>query len=140
METRNEFDLSSDDQGFLDSLGLTWEAIRERGQLWILIHNFEPPFGYIQEKVSMAINIPSAYPRAQLDMVYFFPALSRKDGHRIGALATLHLDGKSWQRWSRHRTVKNPWREGVDNVSTHYALIENWLIREFNKVPYEVPA
>jgi len=140
METRHEFDLSDDDQGFLQTLGLPWETIKERGQLWVLIHNFEPSNGYVQNQVTVAINIPSAYPRAQLDMVYFFPAISRKDGHRIGALTTLALDNKTWQRWSRHRTVKNPWREGVDNISTHFALIENWLQREFNKIPYEVPA
>ncbi len=140
METRHEFDLSNDDQGFLEALGLPWETVRERGQLWLLIHNFEPPHGYAQKQVTIAINIPSAYPRAQLDMVYFFPAIVRLDGHRIGALATLHLDGKTWQRWSRHRTAKNPWRAGVDNISTHFALIENWLQREFNKIPYEVPA
>lgn len=140
MTERREFDLSDEDQGFLETLGLPWETIRERGQLWVLIHNYQLPLGYAQKVVSIAINIPSSYPRAQLDMVYFYPSISRKDGHRIGALTTLAMDNKTWQRWSRHRTRHNPWREGVDNISTHFALIENWLQREFNKIPYEVPA
>ncbi|WP_299533575.1 E2/UBC family protein [Ulvibacterium sp.] len=140
MEARQEFDLSDEDQGFLEALGLPWETIKERGQLWVLIHNYEPPLGYAQKVVSIAINIPSSYPRAQLDMVYFYPSISRKDGYRIGALTNLVMDNKTWQRWSRHRTRNNPWREDVDNISTHFALIENWLQREFNKIPYEVPA
>jgi hypothetical protein len=45
------------------------------------------------------------------------------------------LDGKSFQRWSRHRTAENPWRIGRDNLGTHIILVEDWLAREFEKCP-----
>jgi hypothetical protein len=67
-------------------------------------------------------------------MVYFHPPLARKDGKAIGATqATQALDGKSFQRWSRHRTPAHPWIPGQDDLSTHIALIEEWLSREFEK-------
>jgi hypothetical protein len=67
-------------------------------------------------------------------MVYFYPALARTDGIRIGATETVQLiDGKGFQRWSRHRTPQNPWRVGHDNLGTHIILIEDWLEREFKK-------
>jgi hypothetical protein len=137
---RKEFDLLIEDKEFLDSLGLPWECISHRGCQWILIHDYNLHLGYKPEKVSIAIELAVGYPRAQLDMVYFFPANSRKDNHLIGALANRTIDGKNWQRWSRHRSRSNPWREGIDNVSTHFACIEYWMEREFKLVPNAIPA
>jgi hypothetical protein len=69
-------------------------------------------------------------------MVYFFPALARKDGRVIAAAEAMQpLDGKSFQRWSRHRTAQNPWKIGRDNLGTHIILVEDWLTREFEKCP-----
>ena len=65
-----------------------------------------------------------------LDMVYFDPWLSRQDGKPIGAAnVSQALDGKSYQRWSRHRTGQNPWKPGEDSIGTHIFLIEDWLQR-----------
>jgi hypothetical protein len=67
-------------------------------------------------------------------MVYFFPALARRDGRPIGATQAMQpLDGKSFQRWSRHRTQQNPWKPGRDNLGAHIILVEDWLAREFEK-------
>lgn len=137
---RKQFELFEEDQDYLESLGLPWETIVEGKMLWILVHEFKLPEGYKQEKVALAINMPAGYPRTQLDMVYFHPAITRNDNQPIGALAQQNIDGNSWQRWSRHRTRKNTWREGVDNLATHFALIENWLEREFKLRPYAVSA
>lgn len=65
-------------------------------------------------------------------MAYFSPGLARKDNQPIGATeSTQALDGKSFQRWSRHRTNEAPWRPGDDDVATHLVLVANWLEREF---------
>ena len=65
-------------------------------------------------------------------MVFFFPALARKDNQSIGAIQSAQaLDGKSFQRWSRHRTATAPWRPGEDDVSSHLVLVDDWLEREF---------
>ena len=56
--------------------------------------------------VTAAIRIETGYPNTELNMVYFFPALARMDGKPIGATdAPQPLDGKTYQRWSRHRTA-----------------------------------
>lgn len=128
---RCQFSLPEADETFLESLGLLWEAIIENGARWLLLHGYPVPPGYNHDRVVVAIRVETGYPEAQLDMVYFYPPLARLDGVAIGALSTQSLDGKSFQRWSRHRTGVNPWRPGEDDLSTHLALVDDWLEREF---------
>lgn len=134
---RKQFELPEEDRGhleFLENQGLSWEAIVEGNAKWLIIHNWAVPAGYNHGQVSLALSIPTAYPDAQIDMVYFFPALQRKDGQSIKATASMQsIDGKAWQRWSRHRTGQNPWRPGIDNLSTHLSQVNNWLEREIPK-------
>lgn len=128
---RRQFSLPEADETFLESLGLLWEAIIENSVRWLLLHSYPVPPGYNQGSVMVAIRIETGYPEAQLDMVYFYPPLDRLDRVTIGALSTQPLDGKTFQRWSRHRTGVNPWRPGEDDLSTHLALVNDWLEREF---------
>lgn len=133
MELRRQFDLLEEDEAFLNDYGLTWETLND-GSLWVLIHRFPTPKGYNEDYVTVAIRIETGYPNAQLDMAYFYPALTRLDGKPIGATnATQAIDGKNFQRWSRHRTPQNPWIAGRDGLGTHVILIEDWLEREFEK-------
>lgn len=133
MELRRQFDLLEDDDVFLKEYGLPWETVTD-GSPWVLIHQFKTPPGYNHDLVTVAIRIETGYPNAQLDMVYFYPALARADGKPIGATdAKQMLDGKEYQRWSRHRTPQNPWVPGRDGLGTHVILIEDWLEREFYK-------
>lgn len=136
---RREFELLKEDQEYLDSIGLAWETIISQGFNWVLIHEYSLVNHYKPTKVSIAIELAVGYPRAQLDMVYFYPAISRVDYRPIGALADRIIDGKNWQRWSRHRTASNPWREGIDNLSTHMACVEYWLERELKLYPCALP-
>lgn len=131
---RRHFALPEADEEFLNSSGLRWETLLESGVRWLLVHDFPVPPGYNVATVTVALRIETGYPDAQLDMAYFFPALARADGRPIGALSSQALDGKTLQRWSRHRTGENPWRPGIDDVSTHLMLVENWFRREFQKV------
>jgi hypothetical protein len=133
MTLRRQFDLLPDDEKFLQDYGLNWETIVD-GSQWVLVHDFPTPDGYTASRVTAAIRIETGYPATELNMVYFFPALARKDGKPIGATqAQQELDGKIFQRWSRHRTAQNPWKNGHDNLGTHIFLIEDWLEREFEK-------
>ena len=71
------------------------------------------------------------YPTSPLDMAYFFPALARTDGRAIpNADAIQHIDGKPWQRWSRHRIGATAWVPGVDNLERHFLFVQQWLSRE----------
>lgn len=127
---RSNFDMPQSDREFLEARGLPWEAVIEANYKWLLIHDFSVPAGYNHSKVTAGLMIVSGYPDAQIDMVYFYPALARLDGKPIKALASQNIDGTVYQRWSRHRTPKNPWRPGEDDVSTHLAQVEFWLEKE----------
>lgn len=130
---RREFELPSADQMFLGQYGLPWESIVE-GSHWVIIHHFPTGTGYNYERVSIAIRIETGYPLAPLDMVYVFPPLARTDGRPIPQTSVpQQLDGKEWQRWSRHRSAENPWRPGVDSLEDHVLLVEDWVSREFNR-------
>ena len=73
--------------------------------------------------------IPSGYPTSPIDMFYFRPPILRIDGGEIASLADETHFGRIWQRWSRHY-LPDQWRDGVDNVATHIAFIENVLKSE----------
>lgn len=133
LSVRRAFKLPAFDESFLNSMGLAWETIVEGGKQWLLIHDHPVPPGYTNSSAIVALQIAPGYPDTQIDMVYFAPPLARLDGVAINALTELRIDGAVFQRWSRHRTKEHPWRPGVDDVSSHLALVEDWLEREFRK-------
>ena len=131
---RREFALPAEDQRHLDQLGLPWEAVKNAGEFWVLLHSWPMPAGYDRSTTSVGIKIESGYPIAQLDMAYFWPPLRRADGRAIPCSdATHQRDGNTWQRWSRHRTPLNPWLAGEDSLETHLILVRDWLPREFER-------
>lgn len=130
---RRQFDLTGEDDRFLQRQPSEWEAVAENNIKRIIIHDFPVPDGYNIEKVALYIRLEATYPDTQLDMVYFFPKLARSDGNPIKAITDDQFDGKIWQRWSRHRTNQNPWRPGIDNLETHLILVSEWLRLELQK-------
>lgn len=130
---RREFDLPSFDAQYLGTTGLEWETFVEGAGRWLLLHNWPVRTGYNVERVLVALQLPPGYPDAAIDMAYFYPHLSRNDGKSINALSNQDLDGRSFQRWSRHRTGEAPWRPGEDDVLSHLVLVEDWLAREFEQ-------
>ena len=130
---RRQFALPAEDMEWLNATGKPFELVTEGGALRVVIQDWPVPPGYNVTSVCANVRIEPGYPDAQIDMAYFFPALVLQSGRPIGALAADQFDGKTWQRWSRHRTPANPWRPGTDNLSTHFALILEWLERETRK-------
>jgi len=130
---KRQFILPEEDIEFLDSIGYKWEARVDGNNKWVIICDYEVPDGYSHKNVEVALRIDPGYPVSQIDMVYFCPALNLVDGRQPGALTNMAFLGKTWQRWSRHRTGHNPWRPGVDNLSTHVQLVNYWLERELKK-------
>lgn len=128
---RREFELPDGDVEFLDAQALPWEAVRVGAVGRLIIHDFPIPAGYKHDRTTLNLRIEPAYPETQIDMVYFLPALERIDGAAIPQISVDQFDGKTWQRWSRHRTGQNPWRPGIDDVGSHLALVRFWLEREF---------
>lgn len=129
---RRMIDLLPEDEAFLDKNYPHWESLKEGNTGWILIHKFKVPAGYNVEETTVSLMIPPSYPSTEFDMMYFCPALHRKDGQPIGALSQQSLDGKTFQRWSRHRHA-GEWRSGIDNLETHVLSVQAWLIDELKK-------
>lgn len=130
---RKHFSLPEQDVDFLNSSGYQWEAIREGSGNWVIIYSYPIPEGYNVNMVNLALKIDAGYPVSQIDMVYFMPALRLSNNRTIIALAQKNIDGKTWQRWSRHRTGENPWRPGLDDISTHLQMVNFWLERELKR-------
>ncbi len=130
---RRQFSLPAEDLEWLELLERPFELVNEGGALRVILCKVPLPHGYTATEVTINVRIESGYPDAQLDMAYFYPPLERSDGKAIAATSPDAFDGKTWQRWSRHRTPANPWRPGIDNLSTHYELIVDWLQRELSK-------
>lgn len=132
-QDRADFDLPSEDMEWLEDKGLRYERVLEGRTMRVIVYDYPVPDGFNVAKVDINVRIEPNYPDTQIDMAYFYPPLSRRDGRQIRALSSDTFDGKNWQRWSRHRTPANPWRPGIDNLGTHFALIESWLERETTK-------
>lgn len=129
---RREFAFTADETDYLNSLGLEWSTLIDGGTRWLIVRGHPVPTGYNHGTVDVAIQISPGYPDSPLDMAFLCPGLARTDGKVLKATqTTVSIGGRSFQRWSRHRTPENPWRAGVDNIATHLLLVEDWLSREF---------
>ena len=133
FQGRREFALPQEDIDWLNGIASRYELVAEGNVLRVVLYGFPIPPGYNHGKADVNVRIDTGYPDTQIDMVYVYPALVRTDGKQIGGLSTDQFDGKEWQRWSRHRTPANPWRPGIDNLATHFGLIEHWFSRELAK-------
>jgi hypothetical protein len=133
LDVRRHLRLLPEDEQFLNEYGRPWETIVD-GSQWVLIHEF-PTFGpYNHPRVTVAVRLETGYPNTELNMVYVHPQMARQDGRPIGATQVNQtIDNKVFQRWSRHRTARNPWRPGEDGIASHVCLIEDWFQREFEK-------
>jgi len=129
VQLRRQFQPPEEDVAALDTSGCPWETIVAEGVRWLLVHEWPVPPGLTATRVTAAVRIVTGYPAAALDMIYLNPPLQRSDGQAILGLSTLLLDGGTFQQWSRHYTPANPWRIGVDDVSSHLRAAEEWLRR-----------
>ena len=133
FQGRRDFVLPQEDLDWLNGIAGRYELVAEGNVLRVVLYDFPVPPGYNRGKADVNVRIDTGYPDTQIDMVYVYPALVRADGKPIGGLSTDQFDGKEWQRWSRHRTPANPWRPGIDNLATHFGLVEHWFARELAK-------
>ena len=126
--------LTTDDVSFVKSYSEELvDFITKGNTCWTVFRQFKLPEGYNVDVADLAIMVPSNYPLGRLDMFYFSPALSRKDAKPIGALTSTTLEGKNYQRWSRHRTPANPWNPEIDNLESHVMLATSCLEAELKK-------
>ncbi|WLT40276.1 multiubiquitin domain-containing protein (plasmid) [Synechocystis sp. B12] len=128
-DARREFSLLAADAEFLKKRGLDWQTVNSDGQ-WLIVSDYPLPPGYDVAACTLAVLIPPSYPTAALDMFFCHPPL------RINGIVppqTEHhqaIDGRNFQRWSRHRGGASLWDPSVDNLASHFALIDEALARE----------
>ena len=122
--------LPSDDEG-LAQRGLEPRRLIERGRRWLIFVDYRLPKGLSPKAILLAIEIPSSYPRAEIDMFYCCPAVHRVDGKGIPQTqVSERIAGKVFQRWSRHRGALSQWDPTTDTVLTHLALVDAALLAE----------
>lgn len=124
--------LLSEDLSFLEQFKAV-NFINSGNTDWLILRSCKLPDGFNARVADVAFLIPKSYPASQLDMFYFFPELKRNDGEPIGALSSQTLEGKLYQRWSRHRSGQNSWDPEVDNIQSHYEMMMSCLKEEFKK-------
>lgn len=130
---RIQFSLPQEDVNFLEALSLEWECVLNNGNvMYLLIYDYPVPEGYNTATATVALGINSSYPITQIDMAYFFPHLSKVNRRPISCVTPLTIDGKDFQQWSRHRQ-SGEWVPGVDNLSTHLALVDSWLSKDLKR-------
>jgi hypothetical protein len=128
---RQLFTLPEDDVLQLNAAGHDWETIPDR---WFLVHGFPVPAGFNVPEADVALQITAGYPTAALDMAYFHPQLRLANGRAIPNVeAQQIIDGKPFQRWSRHYTPQHPWLPGEYNITSHLLLVRSWLDRELTR-------
>jgi hypothetical protein len=127
---RRDFNLPSSDIEFLERNKFEWETVNENNVMRVIIHGYHIPDGYNTGTAKVYVRIDSTYPDTQIDMAFFNPPLSLKNGKQIKNLSLIQFDGIEWQQWSRHRTGANPWRLSVDNLETHLLAVDEWLKKE----------
>lgn len=126
-----EFALLPTDETGLQERRVDWSAVVDQGRRWLLLHDVALPEGYNTPTATIAVEVPTSYPMAEIDMFYCQPALSRADGRPIPQTeVTQAIAGDTFQRWSRHRGAGSQWRPGNDNVLTHLTLVDASIARE----------
>lgn len=119
-----DFALPDEDLEYLDAhFPGQWEKVSEGSKYGIIISDYQLPDLYTPDKSDLMLIIPADYPTGMLDMFYFSPAISRKDGRGINALTDENHFERQWQRWSRHYT----WEPGNHSIVSHISYVYNQL-------------
>jgi len=127
----NSFQIFPKDTEYLNHVFGNFRTIIEQNRRWLIVDNYQLPEGYNHQVISIALEIPTAYPQAEIDMFYTYPRIQLSTG-AIPSCTEVDqpIEGKPYQRWSRHRSYLSAWNPACDNVITHFALIEESLLRE----------
>lgn len=128
---QGNFEVLPNDRDYLSHAFKKFRTTIENGRRWLIVEDYQLPDGYNHNTVALAVEIPIGYPQAQLDMFYTYPAVQLLTGQQPDR--TEHretIEGKNYQRWSRHRGQTSMWNPAVDSIITHFALIEEAIVRE----------
>lgn len=126
---RRHFRIACGDEESLNATGLEWETVSEHGCRWLIIRRRPLPAGFDVTLADLALVIPPLYPDVQIDSVLFRPCPRLPGGTNLSHVSPYSFDGDTWTHLCRHRTASNPWRPGVDDIASHLALVDCWLMQ-----------
>lgn len=126
-----QFEVLQKDSEYLKQVFGDFRTIIDQGRRWLIVENYELPEGYSHKQITLALEIPSLYPQAEIDMFYTCPRIYLPNGVTPSCTEVDQIiEGKIYQRWSRHRSQVSQWNPAIDSVVTHFSLIEESLLRE----------
>lgn len=119
--------LPEQDRDYLTNRAISFLEVAENNNRGVIFINRFLPLGrYSDPMVDVFLPLPSGYPDVPPDMFYVFPwvKLTPENKYPKAADQPFPLNGKSWQRWSRHPEA-NTWRRGIDGIWTAIKRIEH---------------
>lgn len=126
-----QFEVLQKDSEYLQQVFGNFKTVIDQGHRWLIVDNYVLPPGYSHKEITLAIEIPGLYPQAEIDMFYTYPRIYLSNGTTPPCTEVNQMiDGKNYQRWSRHRSGISQWNPAIDSVITHFSLIEESLFRE----------
>lgn len=115
------------DRLFLEHAGINYRVFEEGGMLNVELLDFPIPHGLNAGTASILFRLSASYPDTPPDMWWIIPHLTSVNGGAIPATEVIEtIDGRSWQRWSRHLDPAS-WRSGVDGLESYVRLLRNEL-------------
>lgn len=119
--------LPEPDIAFLERAGIPHRVFEEGGMLNVELLEFPLPDGLNAGRANVLFRLSPSYPDTPPDMWWVIPHLTPVGGGQIPATEVIEtIDGRSWQRWSRHLDP-SLWRSGIDGLESYVRLLRNEL-------------
>lgn len=119
--------LPESDREYLERAGIAHRVFEEGGMLNVELLEFSVPDGLNARHVNVLFRLSPSYPDTPPDMWWIIPHLTPVGGGAIPATEVIEtIDGRSWQRWSRHLDPA-VWRSGIDGLESYVRLLRNEL-------------
>ena len=115
------------DREYLERSGIAYRVFEADGMLNVELLDFPMPDGLNARSASVLFRLSANYPDTPPDMWWIIPHLTPVNGRTIPATEVIEtIDGRSWQRWSRHLDP-TAWRSGIDGLESYVRLLRTEL-------------
>ena len=115
------------DREYLERSGIAHRVFEADGLLNVERLDFPVPDGLNARTASILFRLSASYPDTPPDMWWIIPHLTPVSGRAIPATEVIEtIDGRSWQRWSRHLDPA-AWRSGIDSLESYVRLLRTEL-------------
>lgn len=123
--------LPATDLQHLRARGLTFCASISGNFIDVVIPGYGLPPGLDPDTSDLLIRLPAhGWPDVKPDMWWFDPwiKIAATGGYAPASDTPEELQGRRWQRWSRHFPASN-WQPGLDGLGSYLAMIDRELVK-----------